>query len=704
MGIFEVYIFMKNTILPLLLFLISINIFAQSTSLKDSVTVLNEVIVIDTLTAKNAIGIIPSHTIGATTFVNYSPVDFISSINQVSGVYALSGALNTNRITIRGVGSRTPYGTDKLRLYYNNIPITNGTGSSTIEAFDLENLTSVEIIKGPKGTGFGTNLGGSIILNTKQLSNQPTKFTNNTTIGSYGLLKNSFGFTHSQNNFYMTFQYGHMEIDGYRENNRFERDGFLLNTIFKLSDKSEVGLLVNHIDYSAQIASSLSQEDFDEDPTQAAFTWKASKGYEDNNYSLVGLSHTYYASSNLKNTTSIFYTYLDHYEPAPFNILDEYTNGFGFRTLFTGNFKFLENSLSYTFGGELYKDEYTWGTFENLYRENDNNGSLQGDRLSQNKEFRNQLNSFATILYPFTTKLKAQLGININKTQYNFRDLFNVNELNTSAKRDFKTLFLPSLDINYSLTPNSQLFANVSRGFSNPSLEETLTPNGIINPDIAQETGTNYEFGIDHKSKNDKLKLTIAFYLMPIKNLLVAKRVDDNQYIGRNAGKTRHQGIDLDWSYRFNVSNKITLTPFISYTYSNHKFVDFKDDEANEDYSNNELTGIPKHKINSGLQTNFGNGLFLNITHQFVDEIPLTDANSIYSSSFNLINLKLGYLNQISNKLRIGLDFGINNLTDTKYAQSVLINASGFGGNAPRYFYPGNSINYYGGVKLNYTL
>jgi len=692
-------------IYPLLLFIsFTSSFFAQNTIKNDSVTQLNEVIVVDTLTAKNAIGIIPSQTIGATTFANYSPVDFISSINQVSGLYALSGALNTNRITIRGVGARTPFGTDKLRLYYNNIPITNGTGSSTIEAFDLENLTSIEVIKGPKGTGFGTNLGGAIILNTKQTSNQSTKFINNTTVGSYGLFKNSLGFTHSEEDFYMTFQYGHMEIDGYRENNRFERDGFLLNTIFKLSEKSEIGLLVNHIDYSAQIASSISQEDFDEDPTQAAFTWNAAKGYEDNNYSLIGLSHTYYANSNLKNTTSLFYTYLDHYEPAPFNILDEYTNGYGFRTLFSGNVAILDNTLAYTFGGELYKDEYSWGTFDNLYQENNGNGSLQGERISQNKEFRNQLNGFATASYSFTDKLTAQLGLNINKTQYDFRDLFNIGESNTSANRDFNTLFLPSLDVNYAISQTNQLYANISRGFSNPSLEETLTPDGIINPDILQETGTNYELGIVHKSKDEKLKLEVAAYIMPIKNLLVAKRVGDNQYIGRNAGKTKHQGIDLDWSYRVNLTDKIIFSPFISYTYSNHKFVDFTDEEADEDYSENALTGVAKNKINSGIQTNFGNGLFVNITHQFVDEIPLTDANSLYSDSFNLLNIKAGYKKQITDKLRVGLDFGINNLTDKKYAQSVLINATGFGGNAPRYFYPGNSINYYGSVKLHYTL
>ncbi|WP_291961442.1 TonB-dependent receptor family protein [Maribacter sp.] len=695
---------MKTILSLVLTTLFSLSFFAQNNVKNDSVTRLNEVIVVDTLTAKNAIGIIPSQTIGATTFANYSPVDFISSINQISGLYALSGALNTNRITIRGVGSRTLFGTDKLRLYYNNIPITNGTGSSTIEAFDLENLTSIEVIKGPKGTGFGTNLGGAIILNTKQLSDQPTKFSNNTTIGSYGLFKNSLGFTHAQKDFYMTFQYGHMEIDGYRDNNRFERDGFLLNTIFKISEKSEIGLLVNHIDYSAQIASSLNQEDFNEDPTQAAFTWGSAKGYEDNNYSLIGLSHTYRASSKLKNTTSLFYTYLDHYEPAPFNILDEFTNGYGIRTLFTGNVLISDNVFKYTFGAELYKDEYSWGTFENLYRDNNGNGSLQGDRLSQNKEFRNQINGFATATYSFTNKFTAQLGLNINKTQYDFRDLFNTAQNNTSANRDFNTLFLPSLDINYAITSTNQLYANVSRGFSNPSLEETLTPDGIINPDIAQETGTNYEIGIQHRSKDNRLKLEVAAYIMPIKNLLVAKRVGDNQYIGRNAGKTKHQGVDLDWSYRINLTNKITISPFISYTYSNHKFIDFTDEEADEDYSENALTGVPKNKVNSGIQTNFGNGLFANITHQFVDEIPLTDSNSLYSDSFNLLNIKAGYKKQITEKLRLGLDFGINNLTNKKYAQSVLINASGFGGNAPRYFYPGNNINYYGGVKLHYTL
>lgn len=349
-------------------------VLAQEAVQKDTITRLDEVVLLDSLKPKQATGIVPSKIIGAKIFQNYSPADMVSSMNQIPGVYVLSGALNTNRITIRGVGARTPFGTDKLRLYYNEIPVTNGTGSSTIEAYDLENLNSIEVIKGPMGTAFGANLGGAIILNPKEALQASTTLKNSFTVGSYGLLKNSFGFTHADEKLSLELRYGHMNIDGYRENNRFERESVLLNTSYKINAKNKIGFFLNYIDYTAQIASSLSQAAFDEDPTQAAFTWNAAKGYEANKYTLAGVSYSHTFHQRLKNTTSIFYTYLDHYEPRPFNILDEFTNGYGFRTRFLGNFDLAEQDGQYSFGAELYKDNYHWGTFQNLYE--DNNGMV----------------------------------------------------------------------------------------------------------------------------------------------------------------------------------------------------------------------------------------------------------------------------------------------------------------------------------------
>ncbi|TMU55340.1 TonB-dependent receptor family protein [Flagellimonas algicola] len=679
----------------LLLGLTAIAASAQQAQ-QDSITQLDEIILLEDVVPKRAVGITASSTLGPSTFEKFNPIDIASAINQVSGVYILSGALNTNRITIRGVGARTLFGTDKLRLYFNGIPVTNGTGSSTIEAFDFENLGSMEVIKGPKGTSFGANMGGAILLDTRPAFENETRLTNSFTVGSYSMVKDNLTLQHSDEKLDLSFSYNHFKTDGYRQNNNFERDGFLLASEVNLGTKSSLGILVNYINYSAQIPSSINQSDFDEDPTRAAGNWLAAQGFEANKYSLIGLSYTQEFTENFKNTTSIFYTYLDHYEPRPFNILDEFTNGFGLRSQFQGG------NLStgeYSFGVELYKDEYHWGTFQNLFGDNNGNGSLQGARLSRNREFRDQLNLFGTFTLPLSNDLYAQAGLNLNSTHFDFRDLFNTGDTNTSAERDFDAILLPSLGLKYQLK-NGWLYTNVSRGFSNPSLEETLTPDGVINPDIAQETGMNYEVGGKLTFLKPKLYFNFALYRMNINDLLVAQRTGEDQFIGRNAGETRHQGLELDAKYVISLCNQLQLSPYLSYTLSDHSFVDFVDED--NDYSGNPLTGVPKHRISSGFDLQHSNGLQLNLTHQFVDEIPLRDNNSLNSESFNVLHAKLAYQTSLSNHVSLGLNAGINNLFDTNYAQSVLINASSFGGAPPRYFYPGNGRNVYGGVRLGY--
>jgi iron complex outermembrane receptor protein len=48
--------------------------------------------------------------------------------------------------------------------------------------------------------------------------------------------------------------------------------------------------------------------------------------------------------------------------------------------------------------------------------------------------------------------------------------------------------------------------------------------------------------------------------------------------------------------------------------------------------------------------------------------------------------------------LKTTVSSGINNLLDRKYAASILPNATGFA--APRYYYPGSPINFYGGFRF----
>ena len=187
---------------------------------------------------------------------------------------------------------------------------------------------------------------------------------------------------------------------------------------------------------------------------------------------------------------------------------------------------------------------------------------------------------------------------------------------------------------------------------------------------------------------------------MNIKNLLVGERINEDQFVGKNAGQTRHRGLEIGLSYHWNISKDIQLTPFVNYTLTDHSFLEFIDE--GDDFSGNPLTGVPKQRSTSGIQFRLFENFYWNTTHQHVGKIPLTNAADLYSDPFTVFNTRLGYQKKLSEHFTIGVDLGVNNLFDKVYAQSVLINTQGFGGREPRYFYPGDERNYYGSLRLGY--
>ena len=338
---------------------------------------LNEVVITPEFKRESNV-LVPTSEVTQETIEQYSPADLNAAINQTPGVYIQSGAYNTNRITIRGMGARTLYGSNKVRAYFNGIPITNGVGETAIDNYDPEDLKSIEIVKGPKATLFGSNLGGTILLHSKEANEMQRSIRNNTTVGSFGLIKNTTAINYGDKRLAVHFNYDHLESDGFRENSRYVRNTYFLTSSYILNENNTLGFLFSQQNYNAQIASSLGQTDYENEPEKAAFTWGNAKGFEDDQQTIVGLSLKHTFSSSFSNATSIFYNYNDHYEPRPFNILEENTNGYGVRTVFDKDFSILNRKAEWKIGTEWYADYYQWKTIENLYQQNNGNGSLEG--------------------------------------------------------------------------------------------------------------------------------------------------------------------------------------------------------------------------------------------------------------------------------------------------------------------------------------
>ena len=199
----------------------------------------------------------------------------------------------------------------------------------------------------------------------------------------------------------------------------------------------------------------------------------------------------------------------------------------------------------------------------------------------------------------------------------------------------------------------------------------------------------------------NKLQYQVAIYRLNIKNLLVSRRTALDEFIGINAGETQHDGLELSLNYKVLETDGFMINSFMNYTLNNFIFKEFIDDSNN--FSGNDLTGVPSDIFNAGINFNSTLGFYGNINFQYVGSMPITDSNSFFSDDYKLINLKFGYEKKLNKKLILNVFFGINNIFDEVYASQILINASGFGGNAPRYFYPGNPINYFSGINLKYT-
>lgn len=113
--------------------------------------------------ATASISIISSDDIQLSNNTDFAPI-----LNRTPGVFMQSGALNTNRITIRGIGSRNLFGTSNIRAYFKDIPLTNGSGETAIEDFELGSIARFEIIKGAASSIYGAGLGGTIHLIPKK--------------------------------------------------------------------------------------------------------------------------------------------------------------------------------------------------------------------------------------------------------------------------------------------------------------------------------------------------------------------------------------------------------------------------------------------------------------------------------------------------------------------------------------------------------
>lgn len=609
----------------------------------------------------------------------------VEALNQVSGVLMHNGTLNTNRLTIRGIGSRTPYSTNKIKAYFGEIPLTTGDGETTLE--DLENtaIQRIEIVKGPSSSLFGAGLAGVILFHPKTATQNFAQ--NQTTIGSFGTIKDilSAGINDKKLNIFALGSY--LKSDGYRENNETKRSNILMNSIWSFTPKTSLQLMLKGTKMKAYIPSSLDLPTFQETPEKAAANWQKTEGFEEYNNGQFGISLNILTDNNHKISAATFGSFREANELRPFNRLEENSNYIGWRAYAQKTINDTHSKFIVSSGIEFFREKYNWSTISN---------SATADLLSDNMEKRQYENLFIQMESSFSDKYFISAGVNGNLTRFYYTDKF-IENGDQSGNQTYQPIISPRVGANIVMNRNLSVFGNVSHGFSTPTFEETLLPAGEINPDIEPETGWNTEIGF-RSQFSDRVQFSASYYRIYIKNLLVARRTGEDAYVGVNAGKSLHPGFETE--IRWNVTNPIKFPSLMltgNATIANYHFSDFVDEDI--DYSGNNLPGTSKTTWFALANFNPTRNISLNLWHRYTGKIAVNDANTDYSDAYGITNLEAKFYGKM-NRIKFKLKTGIQNILDIHYASMLAVNAPSVGGKLPRYYYPGNPRNYFVSVLI----
>ena len=630
----------------------------------------------------------PVNLITSTQLETGSALTPVEALNQVPGVLMHHGTLSTNRLTIRGIGSRSPYATNKIKAYLGEIPLTGGDGETVLEDLENASIQRIEVLKGPSSSLYGAGLGGTILFHAKQIQQDFARYQ--TTVSSFDTYKNTLSAGIRKEKIELFLLGSILNSKGFRENNMTNRANLTIRSNFAFNKKLNLETLVSLTKMKGFIPSSIDLETFQNSPQKAAENWRSMQGYEAYTKGQAGISLNYTPDRYSKISLAAFGNFRNADEPRPFNLLLENSNYAGGRGYYQKTVAGDAAKITFTTGFELFSEKYNWST--HTY-------DTPPQTLSDNREHRTYENLFAQAEADFQEKVFLSAGLNINHTRFDYIDNHPADG-DKSGKRSYNPVVSPRVGINYKIARSFSLFGNVSHGFSTPTFEETLLPEGAINAEIKPESGWNFETGARANIGN-RLQTTVSYYRIYIKNLLVARRTGEDAYVGVNAGESLHPGLEAEMKwYVLNPGSYPSLVVNGNVTVANYHFRDFVD--GYNDFSGNLLPGAARTTWLLAGDFQPVKNIGIRAWNRFVGKMPVNDANSTFSEAYGLTNLELRYSRK-TGALQIEVKSGIQNIFNVNYAGMLLVNAPAAGSAPPRYYYPGNPRNYFFSLLIGWN-
>ncbi|MET0462304.1 MAG: TonB-dependent receptor [Chitinophagaceae bacterium] len=676
----------KRTTFLVLTWLISAPLFSQEAT--DTAHVLEEVTVrtFGQYRKLSEAGV-PVRIIDVNNGDLYNKSSLVNSFNTIAGVRMEERSPGSYRINIRGSSLRSPFGVRNVKVYWNDIPVTDPGGNTYFNQFAWNNFSSLEVFKGPASSLYGAGTGGLVLINN--LDQWQPGVSADYITGSYNLqnLFASARFGNEENK--NQFTYAHNQSDGFRDQSAMRRDNFSWLSQLKLSEKQELSATVLFTDMRYQTPGALTLAEYNNNPKAARPAAGGFPGAEQAQATiyqkniLAGFTNKYQISSFLRNATTLYGAFAEIKNPTIRNYERRNEPSYGGRTTFT--WKKAQWAMN---GGA----EFQQGYFNTQVSRN-RNGNPDTLQTNDDVNYRN-LSVFLQGDWSLEGKWFIQAGVSLNKTNVTFSRLSSFPVVKQS--RSYKNELAPRVSLMRKIGNRLSLFGTVSRGFSPPTVAELLPSTGVISTDLEAEEGWNYEMTARYLLFQNKLRVEATAFYFRLNNALVQRRDAAGADFFINAGDVKQRGIEshADYTYQPSYSKLIHyLTINADYTYNHFNYGSFI--KGADDFSGNRVPSIPKGTFAAMADLRLKNGLFFNLNLYASSSIFLNDANTAIATSYQLVGSRIGWKAVGRKKVSYSLYAGTDNLLDQQYSLGNDINAA-----AGRYYNTAAGRNFYAGISF----
>lgn len=478
----------------------------------------------------------------------------VQSLNNLAGIRVDQSGLDNQRVTIRGIGANSNLGSRGIKVYYNDIPLTEPDGYTRLEALDFTTIGRVEIIRGPASSLYGTANGGVMNFTSEKSAYGGTSIQYGGVFGSYGLGRSGLIFKHGSDKANIYASATSQGSDGYRANNRTDRDNVNFAGQFFLTNKFSINTVFARLRDNVRSPLALTYDQVKADPTQDAIVSAGKRASafntgRDQTFTRWGINAKYEISDAFKLSASYFGGKNDQISNSltgPATTFTSLGTNEGVRAMLS--FKPNMNKLKIGINAGV--------EYQTFLQDGVNYGVTSNADLSITKAAKpgaSVLNGGANTLYFIQADVeltpKTILTVGSGFISYNYYRTDRLKN-NATSNKDFNNQIAPRIALNHNFGDFLALRASLSNGFTPPILNEATqsASSGEFNPLLEASTSSQIEFGARGSLFKKRLTYDVAYYNMKINNELVTE-TRDFAPLARNAAKTTRNGLEISLAY-----------------------------------------------------------------------------------------------------------------------------------------------------------